>query len=132
LHEVVGRWLDCDREAVATLHEMGLLAGDMTEAVARKDLPEFGRLIDVAWRLNKRLDPNSTTNEMDALLARLGPHIYGAKLLGAGGGGVLFLVCKSPENAARVRHLLETEPPNPRARFFDFALSEQGLAVRVC
>jgi fucokinase len=132
LHDVVGRWLDRDREAVETLREIGLLAGDMTEAVARKDLPEFGRLIDVAWQLNNRLDPNSTTEEIEALLDSVRPHLHGAKLLGAGGGGFLFMVAKSPSDACRVRELLDSHPPNPRGRFFDFSLSDRGLTVSVC
>lgn len=132
LQQVVGRWLDRDREAVETLESIGLLARDMTEAVASRDLPEFGRLIDVAWQLNKRLDPNSTTEEIEVLLDGLRPHIHGAKLLGAGGGGFLFLVCKTSADAARVRDLIEARPPNPRARFFDFDLSGQGLAVSAC
>ena len=132
LQQVVGRWLDRDREAVATLRDIGLLADEMTEAVARKDLPEFGRLIDVAWQLNKRLDPQSTTPELDTLLDRLAPHIFGAKLLGAGGGGFLLMVCRSTAAAQEVRRQLETTPLNSRARFFDFELSPQGLAVSVC
>jgi galactokinase/mevalonate kinase-like predicted kinase len=104
----------------------------MAEAVVRKDLPQFGHLIDAAWRLNKTLDPNSTTEEIEALLARIAPHIHGAKLLGAGGGGFLLLVCRSPEDAAEVRRDLEASPPNPRARFFNFEPSPRGLEISVC
>ncbi len=132
LQEVVGKWLDRDREAVETLQQIRGLAVEMTEAVARKDLAEFGRLIDVAWRLNKRLDPNSTTAEIEALLETIRPHLFGAKLLGVGGGGFLLMVCRSAADARRIRELLEAQPPNPRARFFDFALSRGGLAVSVC
>ncbi len=132
LEEVVGRYLERDREAVATLGHLQSLAEEMTEAVARKDLPAFGRMVATAWELNKRMDPHSTTGEIESLLARLSPHIYGAKLLGAGGGGFLLLVCRSEEDAAAVRDLLGSDPPNPRARFFDFSVANTGLAVSVC
>jgi galactokinase/mevalonate kinase-like predicted kinase len=82
--------------------------------------------------LNKQLDPNSTTPEIDAMLDRVKPHLHGAKLLGAGGGGFLLMVCKSPTDAAAVKNILQNEPPNPRARFFDFSLNRTGLAVNVC
>ncbi len=101
LQEVVGKWLDRDWETVETLQQIRRLAGEMTEAVARKDLPEFGRLIDIAWQLNKQLDPNSSTVAIEALLERLRPHLFGAKLLGAGGGGFLLMVCRSPADAFR-------------------------------
>jgi fucokinase len=86
----------------------------------------------VACRLNKQLDPNSSNKEIEALFARVQPHIYGGKLLGAGGGGFMLMVCKSPAEAATVRKMLDTEPPNDRARFFDFRVSTEGLVVTVC
>ena len=59
-------------------------------------------------------------------------HIYGAKLLGAGGGGFLFLVCKSPPDAAAVREMLDRDPPNVRARFFQFNVNREGLRITAC
>jgi len=63
---------------------------------------------------------------------RIRPHILGAKLLGAGGGGFLLLVAKSPGDAGLLRSELESAPPNARARFFNFSVSHEGLAVSVC
>ncbi len=60
-----------------------------------KDIRAFGELIDLAWDLNKAIDPDSTTDVIEGILARIKPHIHGAKLLGAGGGGFLLIVCRS-------------------------------------
>ena len=132
LEEVVGRHLDRDREAVATLRRIRDLAPQMAEALARKDLPDFGRLVRAGWRLKRQLDPHSSSVEIEALLSRIDPHVYGATLLGAGGGGFLLLVCKSAADADRLRSLLEADPPNARARFFDFEVSGEGLSLSVC
>ncbi len=132
LQDVVGRYLDRDRIAMTTLRRLHLLGNQVVDAMARKDLAEFGQLIQTAWSLNKQLDPNSTDDEIEELLARLSPYIFGAKLLGAGGGGFLLMICKSPEDALRVKRMLESAPPNPRARFFDFNVSTEGLVVSVC
>lgn len=132
LQQVVGRYLDRDRAAMATLRQLHRLPARVADAMARKDLPAFGALIDVAWRLNKQLDPDSSNEAIEGLLARVAPHVFGAKLLGAGGGGFLLMVCKTPSDAAAVRRLLEADPPNARARFFDFDISRQGLVVTVC
>ncbi|MBM4029444.1 MAG: hypothetical protein FJ280_29210, partial [Planctomycetes bacterium] len=129
LQQVVGRCLNRDREAMTTLRHIGALARDVMDTFIRKDLASFGGLMDVAWQLNKRLDPNSSNDEIEALFARVQPHIYGGKLLGAGGGGFVLMVCKSPEDAVAVRGTLEREPPNARARFFDFRVSTEGLVV---
>ena len=132
LHQVVGRYLDRDRVAMDTLTRLRGVVAHVADAMARKDLPAFGRLVDVVWELNKRLDPGSTNDEVEALLARVRPYIHGAKLLGAGGGGFLLMVCKSPRDAARVRAMLEAEPPNELARFFEFDISRSGLVVTAC
>jgi len=132
LQQVVGRYLDRDRAAMATLAKLRSVVPRVAEAIARKDLPEFGRLVDLVWHLNCQLDPGSTNGEVEALLARVRPHVHGAKLLGAGGGGFLFMVCKSQEDAAKVRTMLDAEPLNAKARFFDYAVSRAGLTVTVC
>ena len=81
LQNVVGRYLDRDRQAMAALGQLGVLASRMAEAMGRKDIRQFGRMIDRAWNLNLQLDPQSTTPEIEELLARIRPYIYGAKLL---------------------------------------------------
>jgi fucokinase len=132
LQQVVGRYLNRERETMTTLRHIGSLARDVMDTFIRKDLERFGCLMDAAWQLNKRLDPNSSNDEIEALFARVRPHIFGGKLLGAGGGGFMLMVCKSPADAAAVREMLERDPPNDRARFFDFRVSTEGLVVTVC
>ena len=100
--------------------------------MSRRDIRVFGEQVRTAWELNKQLDPGSTNDPVEALLSRAGPHLHGAKLLGAGGGGFLLMVCRSSEDARKVRHILDQEPPNPRARFFDYQVNTTGLVVTVC
>jgi len=132
LRSVVGHYLDRDKATMDTLRRLHAYPPQMVDAMSRKDQRRFGELIDVAWSLNKRIDPDSTTPEIDALLGRIRKHIWGAKLLGAGGGGFLLIVCKSPRDAAAVRRSLSIRPPNPRARFFDYEIDDRGLTVTVC
>ncbi|MFA6133547.1 MAG: L-fucokinase [Phycisphaerae bacterium] len=132
LQQVVGRYLDRDRAAMATLRRLHTLPPLVAEAMARKDIESFGGLIDQAWRLNKELDRDSSNAQIEALLASVQPHLLGAKLLGAGGGGFLLMVCKSPAQAQAVRQKLSDSPPNERGRFFDFDISREGLVVTIC
>jgi len=131
LQQVVGRYLNRERATMATLSHIGQVAREVMDAFIRKDLARFGHLVDTAWQLNKQLDPNSSNAQIEALLARVRPHIHGAKLLGAGGGGFLLMVCKSGSDGARVGRSRQAEPPNARARFFDYSISNEGLVVTV-
>ena len=132
LRNVVGNYLDGEPGSLRTLRELHAFPPGMRAAMERRDMAEFGRLVDVAWNLNKRIDPASSTPEVEAILDRLRPHMFGAKLLGAGGGGFLLVACKSAKDAREVKRKLEKRPPNPRARFFEFGVSRDGLCVTVC
>jgi galactokinase/mevalonate kinase-like predicted kinase len=132
LGQVVGRYLDRDRKTLFTLRQIHSLAPKVAEAMSRKDIRAFGELVYASWKLNKQLDPNSTNEEVERLFSRIQPYIFGAKLLGAGGGGFLLMVCKSAEDAGKVRIMLDTEPPNERARFFNYDVNPEGLVVTVC
>jgi galactokinase/mevalonate kinase-like predicted kinase len=132
LGQVVGRYLDRNRRTLSTLRQIHELAPQVGEALSRKDIQAFGQLVDVAWQLNKQLDPNSTNDQVETLLSRIQPHIFGAKLLGAGGGGFLLMVCKSPQDARNIKMMLDAEPPNKCARFFDYDVNPDGLVVTVC
>lgn len=132
LRHVVGNYLDRDRRAMQTLKALHAFPPVMSEAMAGKDMKKFGELVDTAWNLNKQIDPDSTTEVIDGVLGKIKPFIYGAKLLGAGGGGFLLIVAKSPGEAEKVRSVLTSDPPNTRARFFSYNISEKGLSVTVC
>jgi galactokinase/mevalonate kinase-like predicted kinase len=82
--------------------------------------------------LKKTIDPDSSNPELEKMLEKFRPHMIGATFLGAGGGGFLLIVCKSPKDAAAARKTLEKNPPNSLARFFEYDISATGLEVTVC
>jgi galactokinase/mevalonate kinase-like predicted kinase len=131
LQQVVGGYLNRKRATMATLKQIHTIAEEVADALVRKDIATFGHLLNVAWQLNKQLDPNSSNDEIELLFEQARPFIYGAKLLGAGGGGFMLMICKTAKDTQSVREMLEAEPPNERARFFDFNVSNEGLTVTV-
>jgi len=132
LRNVVGNYLDRDRSALATLRKLHAHPHLIRGTLLDKDMKAFGESIDLAWRLNKEIDPDSSNQAIEEILKTFEPYMYGAKLLGAGGGGFLLIICKSPEDAIEARRLLENKPPNPLARFFEYDISHTGLEVTVC
>ncbi len=70
-------------------------------------------------------------SSIEAILSRVHPYTSASLLCGAGGGGFMLLISRDEEATDRIRHELQTNPPNEHARFFDFAIDSQGLAVTV-
>ena len=132
LEQIVGRYFDRNRGTMKTLAHEHMVAACIADAMSRKDARRFGHYVDVAWRLQKELCGEVTNEAIESLLARVRPHVYGMRISGAGSGGFLFMVSRSPADAACVREMLEREPLNERSRFFDFEVNHAGLEVTTC
>lgn len=132
LKDIVGNYLNRDRRVLAALADEHLAARAMADALARKDMAAFGHNLDAAWELQKRLCGTVTNPAIEELLARVRPFVHGMRISGAGSGGFLLMVAKSPADAARIRQSLEEQPHNDRSRFFDFEVNNAGLEVTTC
>jgi galactokinase/mevalonate kinase-like predicted kinase len=117
------------QNVLRTLDALDHHADDMYEALQKSDLAAVGQKIRRTWELNQRLDSGTNPPEIQEILSRIADRLHGMKLLGAGGGGYLLLLAKSPEDAAGIQTILRENPPNPRARFVDFSLSQTGLQI---
>ena len=86
------------RKKTAELKDMLALVDEAEKVLTDRhgDLDEFGRLLDLTWRLKRRTGGAITTGSIDELYEKgLKAGAIGGKLLGAGGGG--FLVFYVPE-----------------------------------
>ncbi len=111
------------------LNDMKAHALDLFESIQRGNFDEYGCLIGKTWEQNKRLDAGTNPLAVEAIIHRIKDYCIGYKLPGAGGGGFLYMVAKSPEAAARIRTELTLNPPNTLARFVEMRLSEKGLEL---
>jgi galactokinase/mevalonate kinase-like predicted kinase len=132
LRQIVGDYLDRNRATMSCLAQEHQVSRNIMEAMSRKDPEAFGRHVDEAWRLQKELCSEVTNPSIERLLAMIRPHIHGARILGAGSGGFMLMICKSPGDAAEIREKLLREPLNERSRFFDFSVNDKGLEVTTC
>ena len=93
----------------AKLKKMHALV-DEAEAVLidkTQDLDDFGRLLDVTWKLKKGTGGAVSTNSIDGLYEMgMAAGALGGKLLGAGGGGFLVFYVQ-PEKQEAVREAMK-------------------------
>ena len=93
-------------ENVKQLQQMYELV-DQAEAILENkhsDLNDFGRLLDMTWRLKRQTGDAVTTNSIDELYEKgLAAGALGGKLLGAGGGGflVFYITPEKKENVMK-------------------------------
>ena len=117
------------RDHLGCLRDLSEHTLAMSDSLQRGDFPRLGRLVERTWQLNQRLDPGTNPPAVRRIIESVGDLLWGKKLLGAGGGGYLLLFAKDERAAARVKNHLLSNPPNSRARFVDFSLSDAGLRV---
>ncbi len=109
--------------------DIGANADFAATAIQKCDYEMLLAAIRNSWALNQRLDAGTNPPEVRQILEHIHDYLGAAKLLGAGGGGYLLLFGKDETAAARIKQLLTQHPPNARARFVDFSLSETGLQL---
>jgi galactokinase/mevalonate kinase-like predicted kinase len=111
------------------IRDIGDNTKNASAALQQCDYDALAQSIRRSWRLNRRLDSGTNPPAVQAILRSIQDYLAAAKLLGAGGGGYLLLFAKDDSAAARLKHVLTDSPPNKRARFVNFNLSETGLQV---
>ena len=116
-------------ERLAILKEMGHHAQRMAQAVRLGDFEAYGRLVRHSWELNRRLDSGTAPAKVMELCRRIDDLCLGYKLLGAGGGGYMYMVAKDAEAARRLQSMLGENPLCPTARFVGMNLSGGGLQI---
>lgn len=98
--------LDDKREKLKKMYELV----DKAEAVLtdkKRNLDDFGRLLDATWRLKKETGGAISTGSIDELYEKgIAAGALGGKLLGAGGGGFLIFYVQ-PEKQQAVKDTMK-------------------------
>jgi D-glycero-alpha-D-manno-heptose-7-phosphate kinase len=110
-------------DVVRALDETKQLAVAMKNALLLGQIDEFGSLMNQTWLSKKKFTPKMTDAHIDELydVARQNGAI-GGKLLGAGGGGYLLLLCEFDK-----RHILAQKLEEHGGKVVNFAFEFNGL-----
>ena len=89
-------------QSVERLRKMKELVPEGIAALNDGDLTKFGELIHKGWKLKKNLSHDISSPKIDEYykLARKAGAV-GGKILGAGGGGFLLLLCEKDQDKVR-------------------------------
>ena len=87
------------------------------------DLDEFGRLLDLTWKLKRQTGTKISTDSIDILYERgIKAGALGGKLLGAGGGGFLLFYVPNEKKKNVMRELKDL-------MYVPFEFEEEGTRV---
>ena len=129
LHEIVrGIFLNSPQH-LKIIEDIADNAQVAFNAIQMADYSALVASIRESWRLNQLLDKGTNPVGVQEILKKIENYLEAAKLLGAGGGGYLLLFAKDRDAAAHIRKILTENPPNKRARFVQFSLSQYGLQL---
>ena len=97
------------KDKVAQLKEMRSLVDQAEQVLINKksDLDEFGRLLDLTWKLKRKTGSKISTNSIDMIYEKgITAGALGGKLLGAGGGGFMIFYVQ-PEKQEAVKSTMK-------------------------
>ena len=124
--EVFKRHIDGDREVFEIFERIRDAAEQMRDALLANDWYAVGEIMRAAYPNRKRLAPNITTPQMDAIVERaLANGAEAAKVCGAGGGGCIAFLCHDGRQADVARALAA----EPGAEVLNWKVSREGLLV---
>ena len=99
----------------------------MREALSANDFRRAGEVMRAAYPNRKRLAPNITTPQMEALVeTALGSGAEAAKVCGAGGGGCIAFLCAEGARESVERALSQEEG----AEVLKWKFAREGLTLR--
>jgi D-glycero-alpha-D-manno-heptose-7-phosphate kinase len=124
--EMFKRHINGDRETFEIFERIRDAAEQMRDALLANDWCAVGEIMRAAYPNRKRLAPNITTPQMDAIVEKaLANGAEGAKVCGAGGGGCIAFLCGEGRKEDVARALATAAG----AEVLNWKVSREGLIV---
>jgi len=123
VEDQINRYVQGKEDTIKALDEAKTLATGMKNALLLGQIDEFGSILHEAWTAKKRFSPKITNPRIDEMyeVARKSGAI-GGKLLGAGGGGYILLLCEFDK-----WHIVARNLEKLGGKITSFAFDPRGL-----
>ena len=123
IEDQVTNYIEKKPEVTSALDETKAIAIEMKNTFLLGHIDEIGHLLNAGWNVKKKFSTKMTSSYIDELYqVALKSGAIGGKLLGAGGGGYLLLLCKSDE-----RHKVAENITKAGGCITPFAFELKGL-----
>jgi len=70
------------------------------------DLAGVGQCMSEYWQLKKKMAPGCEPELVTCIMQAVEPHVLGMSMAGAGGGGFMYLLTRTPDSVDLVRNIL--------------------------
>ncbi len=119
----VGRYERGEAESHEALRALKKLTVEMKNALLRRQLGDFGELLDLEWQEKKRMSPKISNTRLDDVYeAARREGALGGKIAGAGGGGYMLLYCRFDR-----KHKVAERLAGLGCRVTEFAFEPKGM-----
>ena len=123
IDDQVGRYERGEEETLKGMRKLKEIATEMKNALLRRRLSEFGKLLHHAWENKKRMSSKITSPEIEEMYeAARKVGALGGKITGAGGGGYILLYCQFEK-----KHKVAERLKEMGGTITDFAFDPYGL-----
>jgi D-glycero-alpha-D-manno-heptose-7-phosphate kinase len=127
INDQISRYVQRKEDTVRALDVTKQLAVEMKNALLLNRIDEFGLLMNEAWQAKKKFSSLITDSHIDSLFdIALKSGALGGKLLGAGGGGYLLILCEIDK-----KHLVAQALESSGGQIVPFAFETRGLQTWV-
>ncbi|XP_048578770.1 L-fucose kinase [Nematostella vectensis] len=131
LQGVVRNWYSRQSEIVQVVHDLVENSEKCAKALERGDLEDLGKCVYNYREQKKIIAPGTEPDVIKDMMELIAPYAYGQCLTGAGGGGFMYIIAKSPAMAGSIKDMLKTKKPSDDMVIYDVSIDNEGLIVRV-
>jgi D-glycero-alpha-D-manno-heptose-7-phosphate kinase len=110
---ILTKQIENTEKKTENLMKMKALSEKVRDCICQGKIDEFGKSLNQGWLYKRELAAGITNLEIDEYYNKaLKAGALGGKILGAGGGGFLLMICK-PNHQAKVKNALKELPLVP-------------------
>ncbi len=129
LGEIVKTMFLKDKDILKIVDDISVNAEIGYQSIISNKFQDFVQCIQHSWTLNKKIDIGTSPDAVSKIIDSIDDKVDALKLLGAGGGGYMYIIAKDKAAAASIKSFLQQNPPNNLSRFVDFSVSNSGLEI---